>query len=411
MQAQKKLVEDVIRETITGLEQQGYNASGSRKYITIYRALAQFSRNRFSGEYSHEIGEAFIQSLRERIPPLSVGFFRSNAVAIERINHIMEGDYNWHPGTKQLEYENSVHMKEAILYEEYLRNSGKIKSDVRSRMHIVTRFLRYIETRGVTKLSEISAHHIYGAFQCATDKGGFHKAVGAFLKYAHRHMLTAQNLSVLIPSIGRHVPVPSVYSLDEVEKIIDASVQSKLCGRRNRVIVLLAARLGLRSCDIANLQFGNINGKRQTIEITQTKTKVPLLLPLLPEINDALNNYIEHERIKSDVNYIFLRVTPPLDEPIQPQTIYSIVSRIIEIAGIDTNGRKHGPHSLRSSLATALLNEGNSHYAIQEALGQTSPNAVKSYIKTDVENLRDYALSVPKPFGSFAANLGLGVRV
>jgi len=412
MREQKILVEDVVRETMAVLERQGYNASGSRKYITVYRALAHFSQKSCGGEYSHEVGEAFIQSLREFPNPLSKGFFRTYVNAVERANHIMEGDPNWHPCVKKmLEYEDSSHLKEARAYEEYLRNSGNTKSDVRSRMHIVARFLRHIESDGVIKLSEITAQHIYGAFQETSDKGGFHKAVSAFLRYAHRHMLTTQDFSVLVPSVRRHVPVPTVYTPDEVEKIIAASAHSKVCGKRNRAIVLIAARLGLRSCDIANLRFGNIHDDRQTIEITQLKTGEPLVLPLLPEISDALNDYIENERPKDDNDLIFLCATPPFDEAIQGHTIYTAVSRIIEASGIDSNGRKRGAHALRSSLATALLNEGNDHRAIQEALGHKSPEAVQSYVKTDVENLRFCALPVPKPSGSFSVKLGLGVSV
>jgi len=411
MLEQKILVEDVIRDTITVLERQGYNKSGYRKHNTVFRALAQFSRSNFLGAYSHEIGEAFIQSLRERTHPLSKGFFREYAVAVERANHVMEGDDNWYPRKKYLDYEKSTYQKEVAMYEEYLRNSGKTKSDIRSRIHVVSRFLRYVDVAGVTKLSELTAKEVYGAFQEASDKGGFNKAVSAFLSYAHRHMLTDRDFSVLVPTVSRHVPVPTVYTPDEVEKIISASEHSKICGRRNRAIVLIASRLGLRSCDIANLRFGNIHYERQTIELTQKKTGAPLVLPLLPEISDALNDYVDNERRNFGNDLIFLRALPPLDKAIVPHTVYEIVSRVIETTDIDTNGRKRGAHALRSSLATALLNEGNDHNAIRKALGQKSPNAVKSYVKTDMENLRGYALPVPTPSGTFAKTFGSEVGI
>jgi len=410
MQEQKVFVEDVIRKTMSVLEQQGYNIHGTRIHNTIYRGLAKFSHSNYSGEYSHNIGEAFIQSLLERTPPLSKGFFRSYAVAVERANHVMEGDENWYPRKKLLGYKNSVYTKETTMYEEYLRNSGKTKSDIRTRMHIVARFLHYVDIAGVVSIAELTAQEIYGAFQEASDKGGFHKSISAFLRYAYRHKLTKQDFSVLVPSVSRHIPVPTVYTPDEVEKIIEASAHSRVCGKRNRAIVLIAARLGLRSCDIANLRFENIRYDRQTIELTQLKTGVPLVLPLLPEIRDALNDYIENERLKTDNDWIFLRTTPPFDEAIQGYTIYTLVSQIIESSDINPNGRKRGAHALRSSLATALLNEGNNHQAIQEALGHKSPNAVKSYVKTDVENLRSYALPVSAPSGSFAVAIGSEVE-
>lgn len=411
MQEQKILVQNVIRDVLTALERQDYKIHNTRKYNTVYRGLAQYCQREHNGEYSHEIGEAFIQSLRQRKPPLSKAFIDVYITAVERANHVMEGEDNWYPRKKMLDYEDSVFRNEAVLYDEYLRNSGKTKCDIRARMHVTARFLRYVDRSGIKRLSLLTAQTIYEAFEQASDKGGFHKCVSAFLRYAHRHSLTEQDFSVLVPSVSRHIPVPTMYTSDEVEKIIAASSQSKSCGKRNKAIVLIAARLGLRSCDIANLRFENIHRDHETIELTQVKTKEPLVLPLLPEVCTALYDYIENERPERDDDHIFLCNNLPHTGAIQPHTIYTIVSRIIDSTDVDPNGRKRGAHALRSSLATSLINEGYNHREVQDALGQKSPEAVKFYVKTAVEQLRDYALSVPAPRGIFAAKLGLGVTV
>jgi integrase len=405
------MIQDVIRDTLSVLERQGYKVHNTRKYNTIYHGLAKYCWNNYDGEYTQEIGESFVQSLRERNPSLSKSFLNTYITAVERANHVIEGEENWYPRKKFFDYDDSAFRNEAAMYNEYLLNSGKTKSDVRGRMHVVARFLLFIDVAGVKKLSELNAQHIYEAFQEANDKGGFHKCVGAFLRYLYRHSFTEQDFSVIVPSVSRHVPVPTVYSPEEVEKIVETSSRSKSCGKRNKAIVLIAARLGLRSCDIANLRFENIHRDRETIELRQLKTKQPLALPLLPEVRDALDDYIESERSKCDNDHIFLLGSSPVGGAMQPYSVYTVVSRIVKSSGIDVNGRKRGAHALRSSLATALLNEGYNHSEVKDALGQKSPNAVKSYIKTEVEHLRDYALSVPAPSGLFAATLGLKVIV
>jgi len=202
-----------------------------------------------------------------------------------------------------------------------------------------------------------------------------------------------------------------VYSPDEIERIIETSVQSKKSGKRNKAIILIAARLGLRSCDIANLRLENINRDTEMIHIAQLKTKEPLSLPLLPEISAAIDDYINNERPESDTDKIFLCNNTLHSGAIHPNTVYCIVSRIIGSSGINTTGRRRGAHALRSSLATALLSEGYNHREVQEALGQKSPEAITFYVKTEVERLRDYALPVPAPGGIFAKNLGMGVSV
>ena len=408
---QKIMVQDIIRDTIALLEKQGYKIHNTRKYNTVYRGVAHYCQVNHNGEYSQEIGEAFIQSMKRREPPLSKGFLDAYTTAVERANHVMEGEDDWRPRKKLLDYDDSRFKNEAIIYEEYLRNSGKTKCDVRARMHVVTRFLRYLDQTGITELNQLSAQVIYEAFNEASDKGGFHKCVSAFLRYAYRHSLTGQDFSVLLPAASRHIPVPTVFTPEETKKIIAAAGRSKTCGRRNRAIVLIAARLGLRSCDIVNLRYDNIRRDHETVELTQVKTKEPIVLPLLPEIRDALDDYLENERPKSESDHIFIYAGPPHSGPLQPHTVYSIVSTIVESSGVDPKGRKRGAHALRSSLATALLNEGYVHREVQEALGQKSPNAVKSYVKTEVEHLRDYALPVPMPRGIFAAKLGWEVTV
>jgi site-specific recombinase XerD len=403
------LVEDIVRDAMSMLERQGYSTIKCRIHKTAFRGIARFSQSEFGGKYSFDIGERFIQSLRDRVKPVSSGYLMSNVLAVQRLNRVMEGDLDWLPSKPSLEYEDSCFNPVSVAYGEYLRNSGKTKCDIRSRMHVVARFLRHLDMSGIAKLSDITAPNIYESFEKASDKGGFHKCVSAFLRYAYRHGLIKHDFSVLVPSINRHIPVPTVYTPEEVEIIIAAAAQSKANGKRNKAIVLIASRLGLRSCDIANMRFENIHHDRETIELVQLKTKEPIRLPLLPEIREALDDYIENERPECDSDRIFLLNSLPHLGAIQPHTVYSIVSRIINTSGIDTNGRKRGAHALRSSLATALINEGYNHREVQEALGQKSPEAIQSYVKTEVEHLRDYALSVPKPNGLFAVQLGLEV--
>jgi len=408
MQGSNVKVEDLIQYTKTALEQQGFNVN-SRKHKAVYRALTQFSQNGFGGEYSCEIGEAFIQYVREGKPEIAAGTFRLYVAAIQRINRVMEGEDNW-DSREKFEYTDSVYQKEVAEYAEYLRKGGKASKDIRSRVYVVAKFLRHVEQSSVLKLSELTAKHVYDAFRAAGNKKSFRIAVCAFLRYAHRHSLTAGDASIWVPSACGHETVPSVYTPEEVEHIIENSARSKVCGKRNYAIVLIAARLGLRSCDIANLRFGNIHLDRKTVEIVQLKNGKPIVLPLLPEIRTALDDYVANERPKNDFDRVFLRAVPPFGKEMQPHAIYSVVSRIIETSGVPIDNRRRGAHALRASLATTLLDEGNDYLAVQEALGHQSPNVTAHYVKTDVRHLRNYALTVPSPSGSFAKKLGWGVE-
>ena len=85
----------------------------------------------------------------------------------------------------------------------------------------------------------------------------------------------------------------------------------QLSGKRNYAMLLLALRTGLRSIDIVNLKLGDIQWKRNTIEIVQAKTGTPLVLPLLTDVGNAIADYILNGRPDSQQPYIFLRTQAP----------------------------------------------------------------------------------------------------
>jgi len=392
------------------MKTEGYRTSTLKNYSHIYHAIVKFSENNHEGMYTEEIGEKFLQQISRKTSPLSTAYFRTYCTEIQRINHFLTGDRNWRPRYRaSKEYISSCYDQIINEYEVYLGSTGKTRNDVRHRLHILSCFLMLVESSDIDDLQKLTTPCIYEGFRKATDKDGFRKSVRSFLKYAHQKSLTIEDFSVLVPSLKRHAPVPSVYTPEEVELMLASINQNKQSGKRNYAIALIAARLGLRSCDLVNLKFDNIHFEKNTIEIIQIKTGEPLILPLLSDVRNALIDYIENERPSYESNYIFLSLPLSRLGPMKPNRINKIISKPFQKAKIDPKGRRNGPHSLRASLATTLLNEGNDYSVIQKILGHTDPEAAKSYVKVDVENLRAYALAVPEPSAEFANKLKAGV--
>ena len=74
--------------------------------------------------------------------------------------------------------------------------------------------------------------------------------------------------------------MPSTYAVEEIERLIAVVDRNNAVGKRDYAIILLAARLGLRASDIANLRFDNIFWEQNTINFYQYKTGNKLELPL-----------------------------------------------------------------------------------------------------------------------------------
>jgi site-specific recombinase XerD len=377
------------------LDNYSYNVT-NRSVNYIYLALNQFCDENYYGMYSSDVGQAFIKLNAGRVPALSKAHMNTYKNSIARLDYALDGDYHWKPVSKEKQaYASSCFIGIVLDYEDYLVQTQKTEPDIRNRIHVLARFLAHVEESNITEIASITAPVIYSGFEHTGSKDEFCKSVKSFFRYAYRMNLLNKDLSFLVPEYIRHMPTPTAYTSDEIFVILESIDRSTDAGKRNYCIVLIAARLGLRSCDIAGLTFENICTNDNTIRLIQKKTCEPITFPLLPEIKDALDDYTEHARPSSNQPYLFMNIPQLNVKPLTPNNIYTIVSRIVNKSGVNTHNKRRGAHALRSSLASQLLEEGNSYSVIQKVLGHTSPEAVKHYVKIEVNKLRECALEVP----------------
>lgn len=382
----------LTEKILSAMREDGYSyCLTDRSLNYIYRSLNKYCEQYYSGYYSCKVGEEFLEKNKKR--GLSTNRWSNYVNGIIRLNNALEGNFHWHYEKEPLKYAASCFDSIVAAYEEYLFETGKTKSDVRARVRSVARFLELAEDSGISDISALNVKILYKGFETATDKLHFRKSIGAFIRYAVKYKLISEDISAFIPPVTRHKTVPTVYSSEEVETILQAADKGKNA-KRNFCITLIAARLGLRACDIANITFNDIHRDMKVIALQQKKTSEYLILPLLDEIEKAIDDYVENERPTSDLHYVFLSGQKFQIKNIQPPNIYTIVSRIIDNSGVDSSNKKRGPHALRSSLASQLLCEGNNYSVIQKVLGHTSSEAAKHYVKIEVSRLRSCALEV-----------------
>ena len=213
-------------------------------------------------------------------------------------------------------------------------------------------------------------------------------------RFDYQEQIHPLNLAEFVPAVRRAKPMPTVYSKDEIQKLLNVVDKSTDKGLRDRAMLLLAARLGIRTSDICNLKKKNIHWDTNTIEFVQKKTGVSARLELLPDVKEALLAYLTKGRPSSDSENIFLRVQCPFT-PIGQTVAHHEMSRYLAKAGIDTDRRKTGPHALRMSLATELVAEDIPYSVVQKVLGHQSSLCFNNYVRLDIENLRRCAVAVP----------------
>ena len=117
-------------------------------------------------------------------------------------------------------------------------------------------------------------------------------------------------------------------------------------------------------------------------------------LPLLPEVGNAIIDYLKNGRPKSSAVNLFILHRPPYTS-LSAYAVCSQINRLIALSGVNVAGKHHGLHSLRHSLASALLKKSTPIETISEVLGHQSCQSTMSYLSIDMESLRQCALEVP----------------
>jgi site-specific recombinase XerD len=217
-----------------------------------------------------------------------------------------------------------------------------------------------------------------------------------FFKYLYNQDILKTDVSGFIPkdNYNKQPKLPSTYKKEEVETLINSIDRASRPGKRNYAVILLAARLGLRASDISNLKFKDIIWERNNLRIKQYKTGNVQELPLLPEIGNALIDYLKYSRPVSDDSHVFLLARSPYT-PITHSCVGTTIQNVFASTSIDTGNRKHGPHALRHSLASFLLENKVTLPVISEVLGHERSESTRFYLRVDVTSLKKCMLEVP----------------
>jgi integrase len=219
--------------------------------------------------------------------------------------------------------------------------------------------------------------------------------VRLFLQFLLLKGILHRDLCQVLPKVRvtRDAAIPSVWDPELVVRLLKVVDRSSPKGKRDYAILLLACRLGLRLGDIRTLTLDALNWEAATIEITQSKTRAPLRLPLTEEVGLALIDYLKSGRPRADYREVFLRLRPPFTPFAENTHLHHIVTHWKGLAGIRfRTPQRHGLHSLRHTLATQLLREQTPFHVISEILGHATTASTLIYAKADVEALRSAAL-------------------
>ena len=293
--------------------------------------------------------------------------------------------------------------RDMVHYLLHLRNTVHLSEDTINNKKLYLYALNsYLENHLLT-LDDLSIDMIEDFYKTQNytlaSKHNCNSALRLYLKYAFDTGITEKDCSIFIlpDNYKKNCKIPTTYEESEIRQIISSVNRASAIGKRDYLILLLAAEYGWRSSDIVNFRFDQIDWDRNIINISQHKTGIPVEYPLLSSVGNAIIDYLKNGRPRTDATEVIVAAeSAKKGRKLAEPTIHSIVSKYMHQANIKNwKHKKHGAHSLRHSLATNMLKKNISMPVISTVLGHLNTASTKIYLTVDTDKLRQCPLPIP----------------
>jgi integrase/recombinase XerD len=289
----------------------------------------------------------------------------------------------------------------AQAFERYLREERALATaTIINYVPFIRSFLKDRFGHGEIILSRLSARDVVRFVQRQAPRLHLKRAkllttaLRSFLRYARYRGEITVDLAAAVPVVANWsmTSIPRAIAANQVRQLLASINRRTAMGRRDYAILLLLARLGLRSSEVVLLELDDIDWNVGQLRV-RGKGGQHTELPLSAEVGQAIAEYLRRGRPASASRRVFLRAKAPIRGFRGASGVGSIVRHALKRAGI--NAPTHGAHQFRHGLATEMLRQGASLSEIGDVLGHRHPQTTLIYTKVDLGALRPLALPWP----------------
>lgn len=268
----------------------------------------------------------------------------------------------------------------------------------------ITRFCQFLVDGGLLSFAEICPELIKDFNQTdphltVEGKNAYNVRIRKFLKFLERKGLipygTHQALYCMAAAKEDIVVTLSDEEKTEIaRKHESAASQMEL---RNRAILLLGMKMGLRASDIVNIKLADIDWKCQSIRILQKKTQYEIELPMPVEVGNAIYLYLKNGRPQTDCLSVFVKTRIPFDSVHRGVCLHALRSTLPERCCPGS-----GFHVTRKTFATEQVRHNVGKTSIADMLGHRDTGSLSHYLNLDSDRMHMCPLSL--------ADTGLGME-
>jgi len=220
-------------------------------------------------------------------------------------------------------------------------------------------------------------------------------SIRCFLRFLLLHGLIDRDLSIAVPAAAnwRLASLPATVSTAELERLMAAVDTGTPIGTRDRAILLCMVDLGMRSSDVAALEFSGVDLTTEILQLPRHKQRQSTTLPMTKRLVSAVGAYVREGRPPSTATALFVLQRAPRGAALSVAGIRNVVIRHARRAGLAD--RIRSAHVIRHSLASRLINNGATLKQIADLLGHRCLDTTTIYAKVDLSSLSAVALPWP----------------
>jgi len=395
-----KLLNDLEQEML----RLGYTEGSMKFYRRRWQMLLQFAQERGETHYSEQMGIDFVEKhfhILEKDFKRTLSQSETQELRIIR----MIGDFQLHHTVLRRYYKH----REILTDPHFIEVSSRFKkycvekdySKVTTDHYVKqsARFMDYLSSQGIKSCKKIDLAMINGYIK--TLAGYTYKTVEqnicslrAFFRFLLETGEVQDDFAAKTPMVQarKQTRIPSVWTKDELKKMIAAIDRGSPKGKRDYAIILMACCLGIRCTDIKNLRMENFRWAEMKLVFIQSKTRQSLSLPLTPQVGWAVIDYLKYGRPKIDSTYLFVKHIAPFGPFSEADHLNQLIKRYMELAHLPTLKKRRGMHSLRHTMASMLLENNTPLATISDILGHVDTDSTAVYLKVDIKKLKECSL-------------------
>lgn len=292
----------------------------------------------------------------------------------------------------------SANVQLVNLYNHYMADvAGLAPSTRHYRRRYALELLDWLSRRSIA-LVQLSSNHlsdyitVIASSKTAVTVGATITSIKSFISF----LVSKGDCSVAwSPALLRPRNIHTILSThtlddDELSRLLDAFDLTSPVGKRDYAMARCLVDLGVRTSDVAQLNLDQIDWRHGRVTLAPGKSKRARTLPMPVTTTTALIDYVRYARPVTQVRHVFVHHRAPLGRGIQASTVRGALRRAFRRAGFDD--AESQVHRLRHTMATRLLQNGNSLKTIADVLGHLSVNTTTRYIHVDRPTLAAVAM-------------------